>query len=136
MYKIEKDFYFHAAHRNTQLVGDKCFNLHGHTYHCKAVFEFEEDKKKANGVTILFSELGAVVDMVAKQLDHKLLGYKEDSVIKVLQEYTSMEIVLFDYETTAENLAKFIFESIAMKNGAIKEVHLKETTTSNVIYKL
>ena len=37
---IKKSFHFHAAHRNEDLIGDRCFSIHGHTYYLDCHFQF------------------------------------------------------------------------------------------------
>lgn len=135
MYTIEKKYHFYAGHRNENL-NDKCSNLHGHTYYIKMLFQLSYDEEK--GITMLFSDIDKIVSPLIKHLDHSLLINKKDPLLKYLelfiqQEETPLKLSILDDVSSAENLAKYIFEEVR-KDLPIIKIELKETTTSTVIY--
>jgi 6-pyruvoyl-tetrahydropterin synthase len=126
--KIEKKYHFYAAHRNKN-AGEKCGRIHGHTYDVVCHFKFNEMK---DGVTMLFSDIDKVVEPIVKQYDHHFLLYKEDSLCDVLN-MANEPFIELPFETSAENMAMFIFNQIKTYLPIVK-IELAETKSSNVIY--
>lgn len=128
--KIEKKYHFYAAHRNKE-GGVKCGRLHGHTYNIKCHFKFEQ----MNGsVTMLFSDIDAIVEPIIKQYDHYLLLSNDDPLCPILS-MANEPFIDLPFETSAENLCIWIFNQI--KNHLpICKIELAETQTSNVVYEI
>jgi 6-pyruvoyl-tetrahydropterin synthase len=128
--KIEKKYHFYAAHRNKE-GGVKCGRLHGHTYNVKCTFKFEV----MNGsVTMLFSDIDAIVEPIIKQYDHYLLLSTDDPLCPILS-MANEPFIELPFETSAENLCIWIFNQI--KNELpICKIELAETQTSSVIYEI
>tara|TARA_R110000744_G_scaffold45241_4_gene100480 strand:- start:1520 stop:1918 length:399 start_codon:yes stop_codon:yes gene_type:complete len=127
--KVVKKYHFYAAHRN-ESAGAKCGRLHGHTYHVKVHLDFPRWK---NNITILFQEIDEKCEGVIKFYDHFLLLYINDPLAKVLNDLNEpFHSVLF--ETSAENLAKNIFDQIKNTGLPISRIELAETESSNIIY--
>lgn len=127
--KIVKKYHFYAAHRNKS-AGEKCGRIHGHTYHVKVHLNFPKWKKN---ITILFQEIDEKCERVIKFYDHYLLLYINDPISKALNDLDEpFHSVLF--ETSAENLAKNIFEEIQSSGLPISRIELAETESSNIIY--
>jgi len=127
---IEKKYYFYAAHRNKE-AGEKCGRIHGHTYDVTCQFKFDN---LSNGITMLFSDIDKIAEPIIKQYDHYLLLYKEDGLCLMLDLINEPYIEL-PFETSAENLAIWIFGLISNKLPIIK-IELAETKTSKVIYEI
>ena len=128
--KIEKKYYFYAAHRNKQ-AGEKCGRIHGHTYNVKCYFEFNTLN---NGVTMLFSDIDNQVQPIVKSYDHYFLLYENDSLCEVLR-LADEPFIELPFETSAENMAIWIFNRIKNETGLpITKIELAETKTSNVTY--
>jgi 6-pyruvoyl tetrahydropterin synthase/QueD family protein len=125
---IEKKYHFYAAHRNKN-AGEKCGRIHGHTYDVVCHFKFNEMK---DGVTMLFSDIDKVVEPIIKQYDHHFLLYKQDNLCDILNMANEPYIEL-PFETSAENMAIFIFNQIKTYLPIVK-IELAETKSSNVIY--
>ena len=125
---MEKKYHFYAAHRNKN-AGEKCGRIHGHTYDVVCHFKFNEMK---DGVTMLFSDIDKVVEPIIKQYDHHFLLYKQDNLCDILNMANEPYIEL-PFETSAENMAIFIFNQIKTYLPIVK-IELAETKSSNVIY--
>lgn len=135
-YIIDRAYRFYASHRNP-LMNNKCSNLHGHRYGVVVSLKFE--KLKPAGEGLLFSEIDKVVEPIIKNLDHAHLSWDEDPLLRYLRAYeedtgTFLNIVVFPHQTTAELIAKHLFERIKSRGLPIVRVQLKETDSSEVIY--
>ena len=130
---IEKKYHFYAAHRNPA-GGKKCGRIHGHTYDVQCNFEFLSCDE--NGITCLFSDIDAQVEPIIKGLCHWFIIYKKDPLCKILLD-NSEDIKVVDFITSAENLAKYIFERIKNETGLpIIQIILQETKSSRIIYEI
>jgi len=127
---IEKKYYFYAAHRNKE-AGEKCGRIHGHTYDVTCHFSFSEMQ---NGITMLFSDIDKITEPIIKQYDHHFLLYENDVLCEVL-EFWDEPFIALPFETSAENMAIWIFNQIRNKLPIIK-IELAETKTSKVIYEI
>ena len=128
--KIIKKYHFYAAHRNKS-AGVKCGRLHGHTYNVVCHFKFEE---LHNGITMLFSDIDAIVEPIIKQYDHYLLLHNLDPLCEML-ELVDEPFIELPFETSAENLALYIFNEIGQRLPIVK-IELAETKSSNVVYEI
>lgn len=126
--KIEKKYHFYAGHRNKK-AGEKCGRLHGHTYYVNCTFQFEEIN---DGVTMLFSDIDKIVEPIIKQYDHFFLLHESDPLCELL-ELAGEEYISLPFETSAENMAIWLFNEIKREIPII-EIQLQETTTSKIIY--
>jgi len=127
---IEKKYYFYAAHRNKE-AGEKCGRLHGHTYDVTCHFKFDV---LHNGVSMLFSDIDAIAEPIIKQYDHYLLLWEEDGLCDVLN-VCNEPFIAVPFETSAENMALWLFTQIRSKLPIIK-IELAETKTSKVVYEI
>lgn len=113
MFTVTKEFRFEAAHALPHLPeGHKCRRLHGHSYKFRVEVDGELDER---GFVIDYAEISEVVDPVVRQLDHHNLNE------------------LFDFHTSAENLAKWIFDELS-KTLPVSRIVLFETANTSVIY--
>lgn len=134
--RIEKSFKFYAGHRNESLEG-KCSNLHGHRYGVTVVIE---PKRTRAGITMLFADIDKIVESVLCQYDHSLLVSSADTILESLQRVTNsdgeaMKMVVFDEETSAENLAKRLYFEIKSAGlNELVELRIAETDSSVVIF--
>jgi len=128
--KIEKKYYFYAGHRNKE-AGIKCGRPHGHTYDVTCTFEFDT---MTNGVTMLFSDIDKNVEPIIKEYDHHFLLSQDDPLVELL-ELAGEEYKVVPFETSAENMAIWLFNRI--RNEAkmpIVKIEFAETKSSKVIY--
>jgi 6-pyruvoyltetrahydropterin/6-carboxytetrahydropterin synthase len=111
--KIGKHFDFESAHQLKGSIYGKCQNLHGHRYHLVVEVEGEVDQF---GWVCDFAEIEDIVKkMVVDKFDHKNLND-------------------FFELSTAENIAKFVFEALdgelKTKPYRLSKVLLYETADS------
>jgi 6-pyruvoyl-tetrahydropterin synthase len=132
MIKINQTYHFHGAHRNRDLK-NHCRFIHGHTFHIRVLFIFPDSDGE---LTILFSELKEKVNKVLDAYDHAFCIHEKDELISFIQSVIpDQKFVFCSSEPGAEFLAKKIFHEIKNTGLPIVELGLKETTTSEVIYK-
>ena len=130
MIKIEKKYYFYMGHRNKE-AGIKCGRPHGHTYDVVCTFAF---KNMTNGVTMLFSDIDKLVEPIIKEYDHYFL-FKEDDPLVEIFELTGEEYKTVPFETSAENMAIWLFQRIKNETKLpIIKIEFAETKSSKIIY--
>jgi|YNPMSStandDraft_2_1061718.scaffolds.fasta_scaffold00010_28 6-pyruvoyltetrahydropterin/6-carboxytetrahydropterin synthase len=111
MITIAKEFYWDMGHRLTFHKG-KCINLHGHSYKALIVIEGEEDE---NGMLLDYYELAKIVSPLVELLDHSFLVYEKDiELLEALKKLNSKHVI-FDKETTAENICDFFLQNLKNK---------------------
>ena len=125
---IEKKYYFYAAHRNKE-AAEKCGRIHGHTYDVTCHFKFDNIN---NGITMLFSDIDKIAEPIIKQYDHHFLLYENDTLCEAMK-FWNEEYIGLPFETSAENMAIWIFKEIRNKLPIVK-IELAETKTSKVVY--
>jgi 6-pyruvoyltetrahydropterin/6-carboxytetrahydropterin synthase len=115
---------FDSAHRIYQHTA-KCRFLHGHTYKVKVRAEGELDKW---GMVVDFGDLKK---LIIELLDHKIILYKNDPILKQLKE-AKQRVIAIDRNPTAENIAKLIASRL-MQNFTVNsvEVEIFETATQS-----
>lgn len=112
MYKISVNTTFSAAHFLEGYNGN-CSRLHGHNWKVEAVFVASE---LVDGMIIDFRECKKILQKAIEQLDHKNIN----DVLKC--------------RTTAENIAKWIFDTI--DDPRLYQVKVWETSGSMASYVL
>ena len=127
---IERKYHFYAGHRNKS-AGIKCGRLHGHTYD---IIVHIKPKKIINGIGILFSDIDEKIEPIIKGYDHYLLLHDKDTLCEIL-ELAGEEFIKLPFETSAENLAVWLFTRIKNETQLpIVKIEIAETKSSNVIY--
>lgn len=120
--KITKSFKFDSAHYLENHKG-KCSSIHGHTYHLDVTVSRIDgglqNSGSDEGMVIDFSDLKDIVKThVIEKMDHKLLND------------------VFQFRTTAENIALYIFEVLTENlkplNLKVLNIKLWETPDSCV----
>ncbi len=107
MYYLEKEIEISAAHSLSLDYYSKCGNLHGHNWKIKVFCKGTTLNK--NGMLIDFAEIKRIVD----QLDH-----------------TYLNEILPIYNSTAENIARFLCEHIPY----CYRIEIKETKNNKAVY--
>jgi 6-pyruvoyltetrahydropterin/6-carboxytetrahydropterin synthase len=127
---IERKYHFYAGHRNKE-AGIKCGRLHGHTYD---VVVHIRPEKLTNGIGILFSDIDEKIEPIIKEYDHYLILNEKDSLCEIL-ELANEEFIKLPFDTSAENLATWLFHRIKNETKLpIVKIEFAETKSSNVIY--
>lgn len=113
MFEISKRFDFEAAHSLPHLPeGHKCRNIHGHSYVFEVVCRGELDERD---FVIDYAEIKAAAQFIINKCDHQNLNE------------------IFSFETTAENICKWIYEELQYAIP-VYQVHFYETATTRVTY--
>lgn len=108
MYRIAKAFDFAAAHQLDQLPeGHKCKRLHGHNY--RVIVYLEAETLDERSFVVDFGELNVIKKWINETLDHRNLND------------------VMPYPTTAENLARFIYETWKGRFPQLVKVRVYET---------
>lgn len=119
MYEIQKTFRFEAGHQLAHHDG-KCREPHGHSYILTVTLRSEKliaSGPKTNMV-MDFGDINSVVKpLIESHLDHKWLNK-----------------TLSSDSTTAEYIARWIFEYLESKLPALYSVTVHETATSSATY--
>ena len=115
MYKISKEFSFDAAHKLEGLPEEHpCTKLHGHTY--VVIVELEANFLSELGFVVDYRNLAPIKEFIDKYLDHQ---YLNDAL---------------SFNPTAENIAKFLFNSFRKAFPQLVSVSVKETPKTMATY--
>lgn len=147
MYIVRKRFTFSAAHVLPRHKG-KCHRLHGHNYAVEV--EAASESLNSQGFVVDFGDLKETFQGLFGSWDHRLLvaaqyakfDSEADTVLiemadgKVMWTPKDSVVSLPVPETSAENLARYILETMAraVVNYSIVSVRVWETETSCATY--
>ncbi|ATW46168.1 6-carboxytetrahydropterin synthase QueD [Glaesserella parasuis] len=138
MFKIAKEFSFDMAHMLDGHDG-KCKNLHGHTYTLQVEITGELHTNGAkSGMVMDYSDLKvAVKQHILDKMDHAFIydstSEKECKVATLLQSLDSKTFGI-PARTTAEQMAKYIFDTLTTEGLPVSLIRLWETPTSYCEY--
>lgn len=138
VFRIAKEFSFDMAHMLDGHDG-KCQNLHGHTYKLQVEVAGELHQAGAkSGMVMDYSDLKAIVKThILDEMDHAFIydttSERETKVAKLLQDLNSKTFGM-PVRTTAEQMAKFIFERLQAVGLPVNLIRLWETPTSYCEY--
>lgn len=142
MYKVTKEFRFEMAHVLSNYNGP-CGNLHGHSYRLLVTLESDN---LIDGMVLDLNVIKRLVnENIISELDHSLAvnANTDDDFEKYLMMLCinhKKKITLFPFRTTAENMARYIYENINdllntnYINCTCSKVQLYETTTGCAEY--
>lgn len=134
-FKISKEFSFDMAHLLDGHDG-KCQNLHGHTY--KLQVEVSQALIATGAKKGMVMDFSALKDCVKRAIldpmDHAFIydinSERESQIAQLLQQLQSKTFA-FPQRTTAEELARFIFNRLKYEeNLPVCAIRLWETPTS------
>jgi 6-pyruvoyltetrahydropterin/6-carboxytetrahydropterin synthase len=129
MYILSCESSFDAAHFLTKYEG-KCSNIHGHRW--RVVLSISGDID--NGMVVDFNEIKKDLKDLCDYFDHTFIVEKnslDDNLLSLLQKQFLIRIV--DFRTTAENFAKYIFDTLNQKYD-VYEVLVYETPNNCARY--
>ncbi len=138
MFKIAKEFSFDMAHMLDGHDG-KCQNLHGHTYKLQVEVTGNLHLEGAKrGMVMDYSDLKALVKQhILDPMDHAFIydlqSDKETKVAQLLMDLDS-KVYGIPSRTTAEEMAKYMFEKLANVGLPVRLIRLWETPTSYCEY--
>lgn len=162
MYLISKTVYTETGHRLMDYDG-KCAHLHGHSYKWTITVGIEDNLlRPAVGWIMDFKELKAILEKEVLIFDHALLLRYDDPIVPLVVPILSpifgepeesphitatngdtQRTIIFDFNPTAENLAKYVFNKILRrlkssiyKNVTVVKVDVWETINSHACYSL
>ena len=116
MYTISKQFHFSASHQLLHLPDDHpCARMHGHNYIVE--IELQSETLNSYGFVRDYNDLDALKDFIDNTLDHRHLND-----------------VLGHADTTAENLAKYIYDWAKPHWSEVTAVRVSETPKTWACY--
>jgi 6-pyruvoyltetrahydropterin/6-carboxytetrahydropterin synthase len=116
MYRISKQFNFSASHQLLNLPDEHpCARMHGHNYIVE--IELQASQLNQTGFVRDYNDLDALKQFIDARLDHRHLND-----------------VLGHDDTTAENLAKFIYDWAKTRWSEVTEVRVSETPKTWACY--
>ncbi|CAN5504380.1 6-pyruvoyl tetrahydropterin synthase family protein [soil metagenome] len=132
MFRVTKEIWFCYGHRLLNYNG-KCAHLHGHNG--KAVITVETPKLDDLGMVVDFSLLKKTVGTwIDETLDHTMILHQDDPMVPVLKKQNERYYVT-DFNPTAENLAKMIYDYTRSAGFNVVDVTLWETENSFATYR-
>jgi 6-pyruvoyltetrahydropterin/6-carboxytetrahydropterin synthase len=132
MFQVARQIDFCYGHRLLNYDG-KCRYLHGHNG--RAVITIEADRLDDRGMVMDFSDIKQVVaGWIDRELDHRMILHRDDPAIAVLQQLGE-PLHLVDFNPTAENIARIIYEFAASQKFPVTQVELWETPNSVARYR-
>lgn len=117
MHEIWKDFAFEAAHFLPHVPpGHRCARLHGHSYRCR-VFA-RGALLQPQGWVVDFADISRAMAPLLALLDHACLNEIEGLT-----------------NPTAENLAQWVFQRVAISLPQVSAIEVMETPTCGCTYR-
>jgi 6-pyruvoyltetrahydropterin/6-carboxytetrahydropterin synthase len=132
MYQVTRELSFSYGHRLLQYEG-KCARLHGHNG--TVVLTLAARDLDALGMVadfhVIRARLGAWIDA---ELDHRMILRRDDPVLPALLDLGE-PVYVVDFNPTAENLARLLFEKASALGLPVQEVRLYETPSCSATYR-
>lgn len=138
MYGLQTESAFDSAHFLTDYYG-KCENLHGHRW--RVVVDLAQEELRAEGtmkdMVLDFGVFKKAVRAEADKLDHTFLieeGSLSPETMKCL-EAEGFSLTVLPFRTTAENLARYFFDTLAAQGFPVAQVEVDETPNNRAFYR-
>ena len=132
MFRVTRQLFFCYGHRLLHHPG-KCAHLHGHN--ATAVLTLQSPTLDALGMVadfqILRERLGGWIDA---HLDHRMILHRDDPALPALRDLGE-PVHVVDFNPTAENLARLLFERARDAGLPVLEVELWETPACKASYR-
>ena len=137
MYYLTAEAAFDSAHFLFGHQG-KCANLHGHRWRivAKIAGDTLHSEGEKTGMLIDFSDLKREVHALADTLDHRLIIENGTLHLETMDalENEGFEVVSLPFRPTAENLAKYLFDSMKELGFPLHSMTVYETPDNCAIY--
>lgn len=139
MYRISKEFTFSMGHRLSCHDG-LCRNFHGHNY--TIIIGLKSQTLNPNGMVMDFGDIKSIGNHYFKQFDHAMMINRSDhdNFMALQTKMPFLKVVEVDYEPTAENMSRDIYEYFAKElekysgTAAMDFITVYETDTSQATY--
>ncbi len=133
---------YHDISCGHRVVGheNKCKHLHGHNY--RFHFKVAANELDSIGRVLDFSVIKSKLCMwLEDNFDHKTLIWEHDPILPDLKKIVPDDIVVTEFNPTAENIAKYIVEKVAVEQLAgtqcvLIECKIEETRKCSATYKI
>jgi len=139
LYTISKEFAFSAAHALIDLPDDhQCSRFHGHNYVIRVTLGSSSLDSK--GFVRDYGELGTFKQWLDDRLDHRWLGFGQLGRVQgepgeghafILKQRTKPA---FDFNPTAENMAKYLYDFAKTLYPEVVAVGVSETPKTWAYY--
>jgi 6-pyruvoyltetrahydropterin/6-carboxytetrahydropterin synthase len=131
MFRVSREVSFCYGHRLLNYAG-KCRHLHGHNG--LAVITIESPELDERGMVIDFGDIKRLVsNWIDENLDHRMILHRDDPARASLEKLGE-PMYLVDFNPTAENIARLIFDYAKSQGLPIVEVRLWETPNCYASY--
>jgi 6-pyruvoyltetrahydropterin/6-carboxytetrahydropterin synthase len=131
VYSVTKRIRFCYGHRLLDHAG-KCRHLHGHN--ATVDITFSREQLDEHGMVFDFADIKkAVKGWLDEEIDHTLLLSRRDPLVRLLQS-AGERVTVVDWDPTAENIARMIFEYASENGYPVSEVTVWETDTAFARY--
>lgn len=139
MYGLKTEAAFDSAHFLTDYYG-KCENLHGHRWRVEVTLAQDELQSEGTmrDMVLDFGVFKAAVRALADELDHTFLveeGSLAPETMAALQN-EGFSLTVLPFRTTAENLARHLFDRLTEQGFPVAEVEVDETPNNRAFYRL
>ena len=138
MHELETEASFDSAHFLTDYQG-ACENLHGHRW--RVVVRIGSERLESEGtekdMVMDFAAFKAAVRAEVERLDHTFLvenGSLSNETLACL-EAEGFSLTVLPFRTTAENLARHLFDTLAEQGLPVTSVEVDETPNNRAIYR-
>ncbi len=138
MYGLQTEAAFDSAPFLADYYG-KCENLHGHRW--RVVVELAQEELQTEGtmrdMVLDFGVFKKAVRELAATLDHTFLveeGTLKPETMAAL-ESEGFKLTVLPFRTTAENLARYIFNELEKQGFPVVEVECDETPNNRAYYR-
>ena len=138
MYGLQTESAFDSAHFLTDYYG-KCENLHGHRW--RVVVDLAQEELQTEGtmkdMVLDFGVFKKAVGAEADKLDHTFLieeGSLSPDTMKCL-EAEGFSLTVMPFRTTAENLARYFFDTLTAQGFPVAQVEVDETPNNRAFYR-
>lgn len=133
---------YHDISCGHRVVGHetKCKYLHGHNY--RFHFRMEADELDSLGMVVDFGVIKSkLCEWLENNFDHKTLIWENDPKLEQLMEIFPSSIFITPFNPTAENIAEYMVQVIALNlfsdsSVRLVECRVEETRKCSAIYKL
>ncbi len=137
MWGLIVEGHFDSSHFLADYHG-KCENLHGHRWRVEATLTVGElgAEGTERAMVMDFSRAKRLVAEACAELDHRLLveeGTLKPATLEALAG-EGFSVLELPFRTTAENLAKHLFDELAARGLPISRVEVDETPHNRAFY--